>query len=399
MSVSPSTAPVAARLRTADCDLGEFVRIVAQRTHLADFPMAADVVDNVLVYDAARLRDEVDRPDGDEIVAAELVRALTEGPGVVAIRGAFEDVAPVDRATAAFDAIIAEERAGGGPVGDHFAAAGANDRVWNALEKLAVRDPATFVDYYANDIIALLSRAWLGPGYQVTSQVNVVRPGGQAQEPHRDYHLGFLENDLVERYPTHVHVLSPVLTLQGAVAHSDMPVESGPTMYLPYSHQYVPGYLAWRLPEFREHFAQNHVQLSLAKGDAVFFNPALFHGAGTNVSADIQRVANLLQVSSAFGRAMESVDRDLVTRAVYPVLLDRQASGLPASALHNALAAAAEGYPFPTNLDLDQPVGGLTPRSQAEIVTEALASGTAPEDLAALLDGYATRRTTSRQHG
>ena len=221
-------------------------------------------------------------------------------------------------------AIIADERAAGGQVGDHFAKAGANDRVWNALEKLAVRDPETFVDYYANDIVALVSRAWLGPGYQVTSQVNVVRPGGQAQDPHRDYHLGFLENDVVERYPTHVHLLSPVLTLQGAVAHSDMPVESGPTMYLPYSHQFVPGYLAWRLPEFREHFAQHYVQLPLAKGDAVFFNPALFHGAGTNVSADIQRVANLLQVSSAFGRAMEAVDRDLVTLSVYPVLLDRK---------------------------------------------------------------------------
>ena len=176
--------------------------------------------------------------------------------------------------------MIADERAAGGPAGDHFAKAGANDRVWNALEKLAVRDPEAFVDYYANDVIALVSRAWLGPGYQVTSQVNVVRPGGQAQDPHRDYHLGFLENDVVEQYPTHVHLLSPVLTLQGAVAHSDMPVESGPTMYLPYSHQYVPGYLAWRLPEFRTYFEQNYVQLPLAKGDAAFFNPALFHGAG-----------------------------------------------------------------------------------------------------------------------
>ena len=52
------------------------------------------------------------------------------------------------------------------------------------------------------------------------------------------------------------------------------------------------------------------MQLPLPKGDAAFFNPALFHGAGTNVSRDIQRVANLLQVSSAFGRAMETVDRD-----------------------------------------------------------------------------------------
>ncbi len=302
----------------------------------------------------------------------------------------------VDRVTVAFDAIIADERAGGGPVGDHFATAGANDRVWNALEKLALRDPEAFVDYYANDVIALLSRAWLGPGYQVTSQVNVVRPGGQAQEPHRDYHLGFLENEAVERYPTHVHLLSPVLTLQGAVAHSDMPVESGPTMYLPYSHQLVTGYLAWRLPEFREHFARSFVQLPLAKGDAVFFNPALFHGAGTNVSADVQRVANLLQVSSAFGRAMETVDRDRVTRAVYPVLLDRKAAGMPSASLHAALASAAEGYPFPTNLDLDQPVGGLIPPSQALLVEQALDAGTAPEDLATVLDAHRDRRLTAR---
>ena len=395
MSVHPSLSRDAVRLRTSDCDLDDFVHVVSQRTDLADFPLATDVVDNVLVYDAARLRDEAASADGEEVVAGELVRALTEGPGVVTIRGAFPDAATVDRATKVFDAIIASERADGGPVGDHFATAGANDRVWNALEKLAVRDPATFVDYYANDIIALVSRAWLGPGYQVTSQVNVVRPGGQAQDPHRDYHLGFLENDVVERYPTHVHRLSPVLTLQGAVAHSDMPVESGPTMYLPYSHQYLPGYLAWRLPEFRAHFAEHHVQLPLAKGDAAFFNPALFHGAGTNVSADIQRVANLLQVSSAFGRAMETVDRDAVTRAVYPVLLDRLAAGTPAAALHNAVAAAAEGYPFPTNLDLDQPVGGLTPASQAEIVRDALAAGAAPDQLVSMLDSYATRRVAS----
>jgi ectoine hydroxylase-related dioxygenase (phytanoyl-CoA dioxygenase family) len=386
---------VAARLRADDCRLDDFVALVEQTPDPADYPLAAEVVDRVLVYDAERLRAEVARPDGEDTAAAELVKAFTEGPGVVAIRGAFPDTRVVDRTTAAFDAMIAEEKAAGGAKGDHFAKAGANDRVWNALEKLALRDPETFVDYYANDMIALVSRAWLGPGYQVTSQVNVVRPGGQAQAPHRDYHLGFLENAVVERYPTHVHLLSPVLTLQGAVAHSDMPVESGPTMYLPYSHQYAPGYLAWRVPEFRGYFQAHYVQLALAKGDAAFFNPALFHGAGTNVSADIQRVANLLQVSSAFGRAMEAVDRDRVLRAIYPVLLERQAAGTPADALARALAAAAEGYPFPTNLDLDQPVGGMTPASQAELAAEALSAGTPADDLGAVLDGYAARRTTS----
>ncbi|SDU82573.1 Ectoine hydroxylase-related dioxygenase, phytanoyl-CoA dioxygenase (PhyH) family [Microlunatus sagamiharensis] len=389
----PGSQQLPARFTEADCRLDDFLALLEQRTDVADYPHAAEVVQDVLVYDAATLRRVAVDDAGRETVQAELVRALTDGPGVVAFRGAFPDTAVVDRATAAFEEIITAERAGGAGGNDHFGS-GANDRVWNALEKLAVRDPGTFVDYYGNDLLALVSSAWLGPAYQVTSQVNVVRPGGQAQDPHRDYHLGFLSNETAARYPAHVHLLSPVLTLQGAVAHSDMPVESGPTMYLPYSHQYAPGYLAWRLPEFREHFLRSYVQLPLAKGDAAFFNPALFHGAGTNVSADVQRMANLLQVSSAFGRAMETVDRSKVVRAVYPVLRARRAAGVDAASLANALAASAEGYPFPTNLDLDANVNGLTPLSQAEIVAQALADDVEPDALAETLDTYDVRHRT-----
>jgi ectoine hydroxylase-related dioxygenase (phytanoyl-CoA dioxygenase family) len=373
-----------------DCRIEDFAAVVAARTDPADYPYASELVEEVLVYDSAALRAATDRA----AVQAELVRALAEGPGLVVLRGAFADLAAVDRVTAAFDAMIADQRAAGATAGDHFATPGANDRVWNALEKLAVVDPDAFVDYYANDILALVSEAWLGPGYQVTSQVNVVRPGGTAQDPHRDYHLGFLSDELAGRYPEHVHRLSPVLTLQGAVAHSDMPVASGPTMYLPHSQKYVPGYLAWRRPEFRDYFLRHYVQLPLAKGDAAFFNPALFHGAGSNVSADVQRMANLLQVSSAFGRAMEAVDRSRVVRAVYPALLRRARTGASTGGLANAVAAAAEGYPFPTNLDLDQPVDGLTPLSQAELVHRALDQGWEPAALTAALTDYAARRRT-----
>ena len=382
-----------ARYSEADCRLADFAALVAQTTDLADYPYAAQVQDNVLVYTAAALRAATTSDETRLEVQAELVRALTEGPGVVAVTGAFPDAAVVDRATSAFEEIIAAEKVGGGR-NDHFAKAGANDRVWNALEKLAVRDPGTFVDYYGNDILALVSAAWLGPSYQMTSQVNVVRPGGKAQDPHRDYHLGFLSNEVAARYPAHVHLLSPVLTLQGAVAHSDMPVESGPTMYLPYSHQYAPGYLAWRLPEFRDFFADHYVQLPLAKGDAVFFNPALFHGAGNNVSADVQRMANLLQVSSAFGRAMETVDRVKTAKAVYPVLRARRAAGADPATLTNAITCAAEGYPFPSNLDRDENVGGLTPVAQTAVLEQALAEDWTAEQVAAALDAYAARHRT-----
>ncbi|MFE0418472.1 phytanoyl-CoA dioxygenase family protein [Streptomyces tendae] len=381
-------APVPAhrtRLSARDCDLAAFRELVEQPTDPAAHPRAAAVRQNVPVYDAGELRDDAE-------TAAELVHALADGPGIVVLEHAFPDPAVVDRATAVFDALIAEQRASGAAAGDHFAAPGANDRVWNALEKAALRDPEAFAEYYANDALALVARAWLGPGHQVTSQINVVNPGGAAQTVHRDYHLGFLSGEAAAAYPAHVHRLSPVLTLQGAVAHCDMPVESGPTLYLPHSQKYEPGYLAWRLPEFREYFEAHHVQLPLAKGDAVFFNPALFHAAGANRSADVRRMANLLQISSAFGRAMESVDREAVVNAVYPVLLRRKAEGVGERWLEQVVAASAEGYPFPTNLDRDPPVDGPAPPSQADVVRRALREEWTPDVLRAELRTGRARR-------
>ncbi|MET7453016.1 phytanoyl-CoA dioxygenase family protein [Streptomyces sp. NPDC005574] len=375
-------------LSEQDCDLDALRALVERTTDLADHPHASSVTHNVLVYESERLRGLADRRE----VQAELVRALDEGPGIVVLRGAFPDPAVVDRLTAVFDALIDGQRASGASAGDHFAAPGANDRVWNALEKAARHDPEAFADYYANDMLALVSAAWLGPGYQVTSQVNVVNPGGAAQSVHRDYHLGFLSNEAAAAYPAHVHRLSPVLTLQGAVAHCDMPVESGPTMYLPYSQSYEPGYLAWRLPGFQAYFGERHVQLPLAKGDAVFFNPALFHAAGTNRSPDIRRTANLLQVSSAFGRAMETVDREAVVEAVFPVLLRRAAEGAGEEWLDRVIAASAEGYPFPTDLDRDPPVEGLAPPSQADTVRRALRETWTPAALRDELKAAAVRR-------
>jgi ectoine hydroxylase-related dioxygenase (phytanoyl-CoA dioxygenase family) len=362
----------------ADCRLADFRALVEQKTELAEYPHAADVEGNVLIYDGRTVGDTSE-------VRAELARALLEGPGIVVFNGAFaHDV--VDRATAVFFEMIAEQKAAGVAGGDHFAKPGANDRVWGALDKFALRDPAAFAAYYANDVLALISSAWLGPGYQMTSQINVVNPGGEAQVAHRDYHLGFMSQEQAQRYPAHVHLLSPALTLQGAVAHVDMPVETGPTLYLPHSQKYPAGYVAFHLAEFTEYFEANYVQLPLAKGDAAFFNPALVHGAGTNRSPDVRRMANLLQVSSAFGRAMEVVDRTAMVLALYPVLQSFEGHA------GNVVAACAEGYAFPTNLDHDQPIGGLAPQTQAELVRQALAEGWSAEAFATALRKQQDRR-------
>ena len=177
-------------------------------------------------------------------------------------------------------------------------------------------------------------------------------------------------------YPSHVHELSPALTLQGAIAHCDMPVESGPTKLLPFSQSYLPGYAAWRREDFREIFENQYVQLPLSKGDALFFSPAIFHAAGSNVSSNIHRMANLLQVSSAFGRAMETIDRAKMCVLTYPTAIKHfNDQTLSISEIKAAIAATAEGYSFPTNLDNDPPKGGLAPETQQALFVRALESG------------------------
>jgi ectoine hydroxylase-related dioxygenase (phytanoyl-CoA dioxygenase family) len=355
-----------------DCRLEDFRRLVERHTRLADYPLASAIHSNVLAYEGGDIRRAAAQPESRKSLLAEWARAMMDGPGILIFKNAFPDPAVVDAASARFASMIEEQHASNSNAGDHFAKPGANDRIWNALEKLCLRDPDCFARYYGNEAIALVSEAWLGPRYQITSQINVVNPGGEAQSPHRDYHMGFQTADILAQFPNHAHRLSPVLTLQGAIAHCDMPVETGPTLYLPYSQTYELGYLAWRRPEFIDYFDKHRIQLPLAKGDAVFFNPALFHAAGSNRTTDVKRMANLLQISSAYGRAMESVDRSRMSAALYPALLELGGE-LSARECANAVAACAEGYSFPTNLDRDPPIGGLAPETQAQLMLKALA--------------------------
>ncbi|NUS68750.1 MAG: phytanoyl-CoA dioxygenase [Ensifer adhaerens] len=375
------------------CDLEAFRAEVERETSTSDYPHASGCEKNVLIYDSAALIAACGDAEARRSVLAEICEVLATGPGVAVFKRAFADTAAIDIASGVFDAIIEEQHRSNSGGGDHFAKPGANDRIWNSLEKHCLNAPENFAAYYGNAVIALVSEAWLGPNYQMTAQVNRVNPGGAAQSAHRDYHLGFQTAAVIEQYPAHVHKLSPVLTLQGAVAHCDMPLESGPTLFLPYSQTYVPGYLALNRPEFRAYFDAHHVQLPLEKGDVVFFNPALFHAAGTNRSQDIRRVANLLQVSSAFGRAMETVDRLTMSATLYPALRAQLADGkLTQAEAANAIASCAEGYSFPTNLDRDPPLGGLAPKTQAQLMREALAAGTGEQEFLAVLQAQAKRK-------
>jgi len=371
-----------------DVDLAELERLCQQQTDREAYPRADEVVENVVIYHRDTLVKATDPSLIDPGLKSELSHCLGEGPGLFVVRQAYSDLSVIDRCTTLFSEIVSEESDRGGNRGDHF---GSNQRIWNSLQKTCVAQPELFVDYYGNPILKIVSEAWLGPNYRITAQMNNVKPGSAAQAAHRDYHLGFQSSETIANFPLHAQVMSQYLTLQGAIAHSDMPLETGPTLLLPFSQQYRLGYMVADNAEFADYFSKHHVQLPLSKGDALFFNPALFHAAGNNQS-ETDRVANLIQVSSAFGRTMETINHRVMIESVYPVLQRLIANGDETERVENVIATVADGYSFPTNLDSDPPIDGKSPETQQHLVRRALNESWSIDALLEQLDRYESRR-------
>jgi hypothetical protein len=76
----------------------------------------------------------------------------------------------------------------------------------------------------------------------------------------------------------------------------------------------------------------------------------------------------------------------------HPALLVARQSGLTEAGVANVIAASAEGYASPTNLDRDQPIGGMAPPTQAELVLQAVRESAGPDDLRTRLAEQAARR-------
>jgi ectoine hydroxylase-related dioxygenase (phytanoyl-CoA dioxygenase family) len=322
----------------------------------------------------------------------EWYQLLLRGPGVFAVSGLFPEKGTIDDATKAFMDIIRKEKQESNGHGDHFAGAGQNDRIWNSFGKHCIASPDTFLKYYSNPYLDLISRAWLGPGYRLTAQVNNVKPGGEAQVCHRDYHLGFMNGDSASQYPQAMHVASQLLTLQGAVAHMDVPLESGPTRILPFSQMFTEGFMAYRKPDFCEYFLKNYVSLPMKKGDGLFFNPALFHAAGSNISTN-ERMANLLQISSAFGKPMEFVDTLAMATACWDGMISKFKKEGDSSEVKTLVANLGEGYPFPTNLDRNPPKSdSMAPESEQGVLWNCLRDFKSRDEMLEILAAFRSRQ-------
>jgi len=353
-------------------------QICTQSTSATDNPQAASIEKDIPIYDATHFNLNDTQTISD--LQDELHHTLLSGAGVFVLQNMYTDDDPINTANTAFQTIITHERTS--KKGDHFSPKGKNDRIWNSLGKHCLTDPTSFIAYYSNPWLSLISESWLGPAYRLTAQLNIVNPGGAPQVSHRDYHLGFQTEDACSQFPQTAQVASQFLTLQGAVAHSDMPLASGPTRFLPFSQRFAQGYMAYRLPEFVRFFDQRWVSVALRKGDAVFFNPALFHAAGENGTRDVRRSANLLQVSSAFGRTMEGLDTLGMVAACWCVLRGKFEREGWSREVECCVKAVGDGYPFPTNLDRRPPApGGMAPEDEQGLLRRALEDGWSTDEV------------------
>ncbi|KAJ3962091.1 hypothetical protein N0V92_001182 [Colletotrichum tropicale] len=390
----PSSTSSARLFSTSEASaIDSFASLCSQSATPEDYPLAASIEKNIPIYDLPPYASL----DQDQRAALqdEWYRVLISGPGVFVTKGLYRDRSLIEASNAAFASIIEEEKKSGVAKGDHFASAGKNDRIWNSFSKHGLTDPASFVKYYANPYLGLISSAWLGPGYRITAQVNNTKPGAAPQVCHRDYHVGFQTAAASAQFPRAMQVASQLLTLQGAVAHSDVPIESGPTRLLPFSQTFEPGYVAYRRPEFNEFFLKNYVALPLEVGDGLFFNPALFHAAGENQSADVYRMANLLQISSAFGKPMEFVDAVPLVEKSWDHLVKLYDEQGMSEEVKSFIAAVGNGYPFPTNLDNNPPRNeGMAPESEQDNITSSLVSKKSREEAVDALRSFVTRCRT-----
>ncbi|KAF2093553.1 hypothetical protein NA57DRAFT_47933 [Rhizodiscina lignyota] len=376
-----TTKPLPSRLYSLaePPSLKEFAAICSQNATSSQYPLASSIESNVVIYNLPQYESLT--PERKSALQDEWYSVLLSGPGVLVLKGMFKDKPLIEKVNSAYTKIIEQERQSK-KGGDHFAGSGKNDRIWNSFSKHCLVDSSSFLKYYSNPYLALICDAWLGPAYRITTQVNVVKPGGQAQMPHRDYHLGFQTREACAMFPRAMQVASQFLTLQGAVAHTGMPLESGPTRLLPFSQSFEEGFMAYRLPEFKEYFLDHYITLPLEQGDGLFFNHALFHAAGENRTEDFHRSANLMQVSSAFGKPMETIDTLPLIEACWDELVEVYKNQGDSAEVKSFVAAVGEGYPFPTNLDKMPPrMDGMAPASQQEVIAVGLSEGKSKQEI------------------
>lgn len=239
---------------------------------------------------------------------AEFNNHLVKGSGVFLIKNVIDNKI-IEETNNTINNIIQTQKK---PDNDHFSD---NLRIWNFYEKFCIKNPQLFINYHKNPLFNIIFQSYLGPKYEVTSQINIVKPNSKSQIFHRDYHLGLMELHEILKYPLNIQESSKNLSLQALICHTPMDKLNGSTKLIPFSQKNKNGYIDIKSQEEIEKCGNNFVQLDTDIGDIIIFSPAVYHAAGSN-RATSNRIGNILQINSAFSKPMEIVDKKKIQTIV-----------------------------------------------------------------------------------
>lgn len=143
-----------------------------------------------------------------------------------------------------------------------------------------------------------------------------IEPGGDRQLSHVDYpvHIGsapFWENStykfkkLTTRYQ--LNKMMPYFSVQALIATDAMDISNGSTEIVPCSHKIENLDLLIHNPKVYQKFEDKFMNVSLEKGDILFFNRGLCHRGGKNLS-DNRRNSLIMQCVWFWGIGQEIID-------------------------------------------------------------------------------------------
>ena len=142
--------------------------------------------------------------------------------------------------------------------------------------------------------------------------------------------------------------MSAVLTLQGAIPHCDMPIESGTTMFLPHSQRFDAGYLAFDRPRLRQTTSTGTTSSSRCARATRCSSPRAFSRCGPqpfDVDPALgEPAADLVAVRTRNGGARPGGDEQRRLPRTPGAAPRRHAR---TRELHNAILATAEVLPVP----------------------------------------------------
>ena len=122
-------------IKNKDNNIENFKQSLSLQTKKSEVPLSKSIEKNIPIYEGKEVNERSLEEDYKIALLREWSNVFKEGSGIIVIKKGIANLKVISKATSVFTKLIETEKEKFNSGGDHFAKPGANDRVWNALEK------------------------------------------------------------------------------------------------------------------------------------------------------------------------------------------------------------------------------------------------------------------------